>query len=364
MSDTKSLDLSRRQVLKLAGAASFAFHLRRLPAQPPPVDEQGVARLFLGQREYRDVDALTARIIPTDGQPGAREARVADYIQGMLSALPAADANCDRQSSATDLIAIVRQLDSPTDPACPGADVNVDGTITQADAEGAETALFEAKPIFAGGPFSGRQPFGDFTTGEVSESFPRNAFNDVLPLNRLQRLSWTVRLDGASAVPEVGDNPLANDSPDVDLRAKYRNGLAQLDEISAGRFGVEFSRLSTAQQDLVLADMPASFINLVTEHTLEGLLCDPVYGGNRDRVGWDLVGFDGDSQPLGYTLGFDEETQQYIERADKPNSKPNPSEDCAGFTPKVVSFLSVVASADQTKPGMRFRNPFCFEVGT
>jgi len=362
MRDYNRLALSRRQVLKLAGATSLILPLRRLAAQPPHLTGQGVARPFLGQREYRDLEAATARIIPTDDLPGAREAHVVDYIQGLLSALPAADANCDAHRGAADFTAILLQLDGFVDPACPGADVNADGMITSADARSAEIALFEAKPIFAGGPFSGRQPFGDFATGGITNRLPRNAFEDFLPLNRLQRLSWTVRLAGAAGVPEVADNPLATELPEVDLRRKYDEGLAQIDQMAEERFQLNFFQLTEAQQDEVLADLPMAFLSLLTEHTIEGLLCDPVYGGNRDRTGWTLIGYDGDSQPLGYTLGFDEETQRYIERADKPNSKPNPDENCNGFSARVVSFLSVVASADQTMPGMRFRNPFCFEA--
>jgi len=47
---------------------------------------------------------------------------------------------------------------------------------------------------------------------------------------------------------------------------------------------------------------------VVREHTIEGFFCDPVYGGNRDAVGWRLVGFPG--AQWGYTAeqmqpGFD-----------------------------------------------------------
>ena len=28
-------------------------------------------------------------------------------------------------------------------------------------------------------------------------------------------------------------------------------------------------------------------------HTRQGFYADPIYGGNRDRVGWDLIGFPG-----------------------------------------------------------------------
>jgi len=47
---------------------------------------------------------------------------------------------------------------------------------------------------------------------------------------------------------------------------------------------------------------------VVREHAFEGLFCDPVYGGNRNAVGWRLVGFPG--VQWGYTAeqmkaGFD-----------------------------------------------------------
>src|SRR5205085_1998033 len=97
-------------------------------------------------------------------------------------------------------------------------------------------------------------------------------------------------------------------------------------------------------------------------HTAEGMFSVPEYGGNRNRVGWQLIGFDGDSQPLGYTLGFDEAAQSYIERPDKPNSGPDPDEACAGFSANVLRFLSLITLTGDTQPAMRFRSPFCFEV--
>jgi gluconate 2-dehydrogenase gamma chain len=32
---------------------------------------------------------------------------------------------------------------------------------------------------------------------------------------------------------------------------------------------------------------------LVWEHTIQGMFCDPQYGGNHDALGWQLVGFPG-----------------------------------------------------------------------
>jgi hypothetical protein len=254
------------------------------------------------------------------------------------------------------------RLGSEPQAECPAADVNGDGIIDAADVASAELSLFQARPIYAGGPFSGRQPFGDFEAGRATDLYPENSFETFLPLNRVQRLAWKVRLDGAGDVPEVAANPLAVQLEDVDLRRKYRQGLAEIEQESQARFGASFVALGAGQQDQILDAADPVFRNLLTGHAIEGFLCAPEYGGNRDRIGWKLVGFDGDSQPLGYTLGFDEAIQQYIERPDKPNSRPDPDEDCRGFSPTVVNFIRTIARAPETQPGAIFRNPYCFEV--
>jgi len=357
-------DLSRRQLLRSAvlGAAVLLPGWRVAARSEQGGAAAAALQPFLSSDELALLDAVVARIIPTDSLPGAREAGVSSYVQGLLSALPPPDANCDGRRGAADFTAIVLQRGAVVPDGCPHADLNEDGTIDTADAVSAELALFEAQPLFAGGPFSGRQPFGDFETGTVTDRVPANHFADFVPLTRLQRMAWTVRLDGADAVPEVTSNPLATSLPDVDLRRKYRDGLRAIRDVSQLRFQQAFPLLSATQQDAVLAAVDAAFVNLVTGHVLEGFLCVPEYGGNRARIGWQLIGFDGDSQPLGYTLGFDETAQQYIERPDKPNSKADPDDPCANFSPKVAAFLGTIARAEFTRPGNLFRTPYCFEV--
>jgi hypothetical protein len=43
------------------------------------------------------------------------------------------------------------------------------------------------------------------------------------------------------------------------------------------------------------------FARLVYQHACEGMYAAPEYGGNRNRVGWDYIGYLGDVQPRGYT---------------------------------------------------------------
>ena len=42
-----------------------------------------------------------------------------------------------------------------------------------------------------------------------------------------------------------------------------------------------------------LAETELEFLPLLIMHTRQGFYCDPIYGGNRGRVGWETIGFPG-----------------------------------------------------------------------
>lgn len=118
------------------------------------------------------------------------------------------------------------------------------------------------------------------------------------------------------------------------LRAKYRDGVLELDRRSRAQSGADFVALTPEQQDGVLtvmergeppAEMTATtapayalsaaptptgaepalqqtsteteldFLPLLAMHTRQGFYADPIYGGNKDRVGWQVIGFPGPS---------------------------------------------------------------------
>jgi gluconate 2-dehydrogenase gamma chain len=55
-----------------------------------------------------------------------------------------------------------------------------------------------------------------------------------------------------------------------------------------------FPRLSASEQDEALRKIEASnFFALLRLHTIEGMFCDPLHGGNADMVGWQLIGYPG-----------------------------------------------------------------------
>ncbi len=361
-----SSHLSRRRFLQGAAAAASGLLLPGW-TQRGAVADHTVADGFLDPDELQLVEALSARIISgDDGTPGAREARVVDYIQALLSTFPGADANRDERVSAADLVAIATAVGG-SDAA---ADVDGNGRLDDRDRAVTAASIFAApvlagppafagRPLYAGGPFSGRQPYPDPTDGTPSNDFPPNAFRQALPLSRLQRMAWTARLHGAGAVPELRDNPLAHTLPDVDLRRRYRDGLAHVEAISQRDLGAPFAALATEQQDQALAAVrreQRAFYDLLVDHTIEGLLAAPEYGGNRDLIGWSLIGFDGDSQPLGYTI-YDAGIDDYRERADKPNSRIDPDDPCLAFGGDMLAFLRLVM---RLTGGTEFPAPFCY----
>jgi hypothetical protein len=126
--------------------------------------------------------------------------------------------------------------------------------------------------------------------------------------------------------------------PVIAWRERYRSGLAAIQSQGQEMFGADFPALTAEQQDRTLKASDQKFISLITDHTLEGMFCAPEYGGNKDRVGWTLLGYDGDSQPLGYSI-FDETTMSYKERPDKPNSTADPDEEFAGVDAVTEQFL-------------------------
>lgn len=83
----------------------------------------------------------------------------------------------------------------------------------------------------------------------------------------------------------------------------YRDCVAALDQHCTTALGVAFAAASAEQQDTVLEAMErgeiagfegaSQLFELVRAHVMEGMFCEPFYGGNRDLIGWKLVGFPG-----------------------------------------------------------------------
>src|SRR5215217_8989952 len=111
------------------------------------------------------------------------------------------------------------------------------------------------------------------------------------------------------------------------VRRKYLAGIEELNQRSRAEFGGDFAELAADQQDAILtmmeravhdeerareeeqavagfappepalqqiaAEVDLDFFPLLVLHTRQGFLADPIYGGNRNQVGWDVIGFPG-----------------------------------------------------------------------
>jgi gluconate 2-dehydrogenase gamma chain len=88
-------------------------------------------------------------------------------------------------------------------------------------------------------------------------------------------------------------------------REFFRAGIAAANEWSKKTYGKEFDRLTVAQKEAALAAMEtgkadfnagftsAFFFDNFLQLAMEGFFADPIYGGNKDKVAWKMIGFPG-----------------------------------------------------------------------
>jgi gluconate 2-dehydrogenase gamma chain len=119
-------------------------------------------------------------------------------------------------------------------------------------------------------------------------------------------LTPPVTFDPAKDVPVSKDAlPRYGYQSSMTPSAEYRAGIAAVDKYATTKFGKRFVVLSEDQQDMILMDMATgkatgfdkpdaeSFFDTLRDHTLQGMFSDPGYGGNRNFIGWNLIGYPG-----------------------------------------------------------------------
>jgi gluconate 2-dehydrogenase gamma chain len=81
------------------------------------------------------------------------------------------------------------------------------------------------------------------------------------------------------SVPEHGYQGKANP------QETYRQGLKSLGN---------FTSLTIEEQNKKLTEIERThFFQLLRAHTIEGMFCDPMHGGNAGLIGWQLIGYPG-----------------------------------------------------------------------
>jgi gluconate 2-dehydrogenase gamma chain len=104
-------------------------------------------------------------------------------------------------------------------------------------------------------------------------------------------------------------------------REIYRAAIREVNVHCLKQHGKAFEFLAPAQQDEILKGLEAGtvelpslsaklFFGLLLRNTMEGYFADPIYGGNRDKAGWKLIGFPG-VPPSNYNDFIDEHNVEY-----------------------------------------------------
>lgn len=114
-----------------------------------------------------------------------------------------------------------------------------------------------------------------------------------------QSTVWYLAGPAAEGTPQQG--PQYTNS----IADRYRAGLAALDRYCHTQPGGKaFADLDSAAQDRLLGQLEDGSVKLhgfdgqalfhqLLKNTREGYFADPLYGGNKDMVGWKMIGFPG-----------------------------------------------------------------------
>jgi hypothetical protein len=275
------------------GAATAALSLPACrssssPAAPP-------APSFFTDAERRALGALANAVLPADQDPGGEALGAVPYIERLLTAL---------------------------DGLAPGA----------------------VPEILAGGPYSGRQPFSD-GNGAPSQTFPGDDYIHYLPLDRVSLAAWQLALFGSSGVDGGGPND-AITGVVIGLRDQVKSGVQAAMQASAQ----PLETLDAADLATALAGLDRGFHDTLIELVAEAAFGAPEYGGNLGLAGWTLTHFEGDSQPLGFSV-YDASTSSYRERPDAPVSTANPGADPDPLDDDTRAFVLTIV---QAAGGMEF----------
>ncbi len=183
------------------------------------------------------IEAAMARIIPTDHEPGAREAGTIDFVDRYLSGIGHIYAKPDGSGFET---------------------------LVGAQADAWQTRIDRLRETYRTG---------------------------ILDLDRRSRALHGH--DFVALKPEQQDGVLSSverSEPDLPPdQSGQTTGPGYSLTVRQDTPGVE----PALQQTSTETDLP--FVPLLVLHTRQGFYSDPIYGGNRGQVGWRVIGFPGPS---------------------------------------------------------------------
>jgi gluconate 2-dehydrogenase gamma chain len=87
--------------------------------------------------------------------------------------------------------------------------------------------------------------------------------------------------------------------------ALYRAGIAGCDAYCRNTYKQTFAQCTAEQKEAFLRDLSGgkialagglpgrAFFSVLYQNVIEGMFSDPIYGGNKDKIGWKMIGFPG-----------------------------------------------------------------------
>jgi gluconate 2-dehydrogenase gamma chain len=87
--------------------------------------------------------------------------------------------------------------------------------------------------------------------------------------------------------------------------ALYRAAIAGCDDHCRNIYKQTFAKCSAEQKEAFLRDLSGgkitlagglpgrTFFGVLYQNVMEGMFSDPIYGGNKDKIGWKMIGFPG-----------------------------------------------------------------------
>ncbi|MHB1488112.1 MAG: gluconate 2-dehydrogenase subunit 3 family protein [Acidimicrobiales bacterium] len=259
-----------------------------------------VTGYFLTDQRWATCAALCSRVVPTGSDPttdpGATEAKAVVFI--------------DRYLAAFELPA----------------------------------SLADNPAIWLTGPFSGRNPEPDSANGQPSSTYPADSMlgsdgqAHFLALSRIQHLAWKATLYGPEVLATEAGNAAGPwvaqvqagtipGPPPGGQRQLYAAGLDAFDSWSQSTFGTHYASATPQEQDILLeaagnhvlsglsavplptppAPPPAAeaLFSTLLSHTFQACYGLPEYRWEHSNPLWPVIGYDGDTQPLGNSI-YDE----------------------------------------------------------
>ncbi len=193
-------------------------------------------------------------------------------------------------------------------------EVGADGAVSSSRRNLLKGVAFSGAALVATGsnPLAAQSGSNAAMASTTAERIPvREAFETLTALE-----SATLDAFASRIIPSDENGPGAHEARAVHYidralagamaasREQYGVGLASLETYANQTHGKSFHLLTEAEQDAILEAMTqnaivgysalgAGFFNMVRTHTIDGTFSDPYYGGNRDFIGWDLLGYPG-----------------------------------------------------------------------